>query len=86
MNERIKSLALQSMANVRFWNAEEESYEVEHDELTKFAELIVRECARIARATPCPYEDDEARQRLGHTWDMASIEAGRGIVKHFGVE
>ena len=47
---------------------------------------IVKECARIARATPCPYEDDEARQRLGHTWDMASIEAGRGIVKHFGVE
>ena len=54
--------------------------------MEKFAELIVKECARIARATPCPYEDDEARQRLGHTWDMASIEAGRGIVKHFGVE
>ena len=54
--------------------------------MEKFAELIIRECARIARATPCPYEDDEARQRLGHTWDMASIEAGRGIVKHFGVE
>ena len=52
----------------------------------KFAELIVRECARIARATPCPYEEDEVRQRLGHTWDMASLEAGREIVKHFGVE
>ena len=56
------------------------------DGLEKFAELIVRECARIARATPCPYEEDEVRQRLGHTWDMASLEAGREIVKHFGVE
>jgi hypothetical protein len=54
--------------------------------MEKFAELIVRECARIARATPCPYEEDEVRQRLGHTWDMASLEAGREIVKHFGVE
>jgi hypothetical protein len=54
--------------------------------LEKFAELIVRECARIARSTPCPYEEDEVRQRLGHTWDMASLEAGRKIVKHFGVE
>ena len=52
----------------------------------KFAELIVRECARVARATPCPYEENEVRQRLGHTWDMASIESGREIVKHFGVE
>jgi hypothetical protein len=55
-------------------------------EMNKFAELIVQECARIARATPCPYEEDEVRQRLGHTWDMASLEAGREIVKHFGVE
>jgi hypothetical protein len=52
----------------------------------EFAELIVRECARVARATPCPYEEDEVRQRLGHTWDMASVEAGSEIVKHFGVK
>ena len=52
----------------------------------RFAELIVRECARVARATPCPYKENEVRQRLGHTWDMASIESGREIVKHFGVE
>ena len=54
--------------------------------LERFAELIVSECARIARATPCPYEEDEVRQRLGHTWDMASLEAGREIKQHFGVE
>ena len=47
MNEKIKSLALQSMANVRFWNAENESYEVGHDELEKFAELLVNECCQM---------------------------------------
>ena len=55
-------------------------------EFEKFAQLIVKECAGIARATPCPYEEDEVRQRLGHTWDMASLEAGREIGKHFGVK
>ena len=59
---------------------------VPFEDVAKFAELIVAECARIARATPCPYEEDEVRQRLGHTWDMASLEAGHEIVKHFGVE
>jgi hypothetical protein len=54
--------------------------------IKRFAELIVRECARVARATPCPYEEDEVRQRLGHTWDMASVEAGSEIVKYFGVK
>jgi|APGre2960657404_1045060.scaffolds.fasta_scaffold44661_3 hypothetical protein len=51
----------------------------------KFAELIVRECARVARATPFPDTDVEVRKTFGHTWDMASVEAGREIVKHFGV-
>ena len=52
----------------------------------KFAELIVRECARVARATPAPNFHEHLKQQLGHTWDMASLEAGREIVKHFGVE
>lgn len=52
----------------------------------KFAELIVRECARIAAQTPCPYEDDVARQTYGHTWDMACVESAKNIRKHFGVE
>ena len=79
MNERIRELMkLAGTDSSGKWMG------VEHAE--KFAELIVKECARIARATPCPYEEDEVRQRLGHTWDMASLEAGREIVKHFGVE
>ena len=60
--------------------------QVDPEVLEKFAELIVEECARIARATPCPYEEEEVKQRLGHTWDMASLEAGRCISKHFGLE
>jgi len=52
----------------------------------KFAELIVEECARIARATPAPNFHEHLKQQLGHTWDMAASEAGREIVKHFGVK
>ena len=72
MNERIKQLA-------------EQVYGSAHHDDFKFAELIVLECARIATATPCPYEDEYNRIIFGHTWDMASIEAGREIVRHFGI-
>ena len=48
------------------------------------AELIVQECARIARATPCPYNDEETKQVLGHTWDIAALAAGRSIKDYFG--
>ena len=51
----------------------------------KFAELIVKECARVARATPAPNFHEHLKQQLGHTWDMSAVEAGREIVKHFGV-
>ncbi len=94
MNERIKELAEQA------WRAT--SDEVAHlnrihnrsysqDEITdifeiKFAELIVRECARVARATSAPNFHEHLKQQLGHTWDIAAAEAGREIVKHFGVE
>ena len=54
--------------------------------MQQFCESIVQECARIARATPCQYDDEELRQKLGHTWDMASLAAGREIVAHFEIE
>jgi hypothetical protein len=86
MNERIEKLA-NVWANLR---AKDDrlgiTYTFSEKALEQFAELILTECARIARATPCPYEEDEVRQRLGHTWDMASLEAGHEIVKHFGVD
>ena len=52
----------------------------------KFAELIVRECSRVAALTPCPYEDEYQKQTFGHTWDMACLESAREIRQHFGVE
>jgi hypothetical protein len=75
MNERIQELAEESY---------NEFYTI-HIDLEKFAELIILECARIACATPAPDFDDHVKQQLGHTWDMAAIEAGREIIKHFGV-
>ena len=82
MNERIKLLIEQATTSIDPTAQDGVCWDFDKE---KFAELIVRECARIARATPCPYEEDEVRQRLGHTWDMASLEAGHEIVKHFGV-
>ena len=82
MNERIRELVRQAGLD----DADFPIEDWDNVPLAKYTELIVKECARIARATPCPYEEDEVRQRLGHTWDMASLEAGREIVKHFGVE
>lgn len=51
----------------------------------RFAELIVRECAKIAAQTPCPYEDDFAKQTYGHTWDMACIESSKEIKRYFEI-
>ena len=56
------------------------------DNIERFAIDLIKTCAATARATPCPYDNDEMLQRLGHTWDMACIEAGREIVTQFGVE
>ena len=54
MNERIKLLAEQSLPNVKFWNEEitkgntpPKGRAITLDELEKFAELIVRECAQF---------------------------------------
>ena len=55
-------------------------------ELEKFAELIVKKCAKIAVAIQCPIEEGISRQTQGHTWDMACIAAAMKIKEHFGVE
>jgi hypothetical protein len=85
MNEKFKQLALKAKMGTADFDAGS-YYVATPDRMQKFAESIVQECARIARATPCPYDDEELRQRLGHTWDMASLAAGQEIVTHFGVE
>ena len=84
INERIRELANKALKQP---DTDNDGLTVfDNDELAKFAELIVRECAQVARATPSPNFHEHLKQQLGHTWDMASSEAGREIIKHFGVE
>lgn len=54
-------------------------------EFERFADLIVRECAKIAVAIECPIEEGISRQTQGHTWDMACVAAATKIKEHFGV-
>ena len=84
MNERIQALADQAEDYAD--SIVDQGGEFHPAYTKKFAELIVRECARVARATPCPYTNELMIQQLGHTWDMASSAAGREIIQHFGVE
>ena len=87
MNERIKQLMVQAGFDIERLRMHPGGWPREDLlVLEDFAKLIVRECARVARATPAPNFHEHLKQQLGHTWDMAAIEAGREIVKHFGVE
>ena len=90
MNERIEAY-LKLHYCLDYFNAYGETVEDDHyflyrEEVDSLIELIVRECARIAAQTPCPYGDELARQTYGHTWDMACVESAKAIRKHFGVE
>ena len=84
MNERIKQLAKQAGFSTELSEAMATRHNTTSG-LEKFAELIIQECARIARATPCPYDDEEIKQVFGHTWDIAALAAGRSIKDYFGV-
>jgi hypothetical protein len=82
MNERIEKLLVEAHTQTKGGIYSGHPSEV----FEKFAELIVRECARIAAQTPCPYFDQHLKQQLGHTWDMACVESAKDIREHFGVE
>jgi hypothetical protein len=85
MNEQILELFEQALNEFK----EEHKYAtivIPNPLKEKFAELLIRECARIAAQTPCPYEDEFAKQTYGHTWDMACVESAKDIRKHFGVK
>ena len=84
MNERLEHCLYQAGLTAQGCWDELDDYAKEGIE--KFAELIILECAKVARATPGPNFHEHLKQQLGHTWDMAAAEAGREIVKHFGVE
>lgn len=72
MNEKIKQIYLEAYNPYSFFDYE------------KFANLIVEECARTAAATACPYQDEQMKTQLGHTWDMACVAAAREVRKKFG--
>jgi hypothetical protein len=86
MNERIKELEKRATTVVEGWSDENGTTRYYEFNREKFAELIVKECAAVARITPCPYTDAELLRNHGHTWDMACVESGELIIKHFGVE
>ena len=73
MNERIRELAEQ--AGAIFTDCHAAS--LLDDEIEKFAELIVQECAQIAKEVDGDEGDD---YKSGRTW------AGIDVLKHFGVE
>jgi hypothetical protein len=58
MNERIKLLAEQAGVKYSLWVGSKPAAYMTYDELEKFAELLVRECAEIAdRAEPYKADD-----------------------------
>ena len=80
MNQRIRLLADQILPNEKEFhqgNPKEWGYFFSGDELEKFAELIVRECADIAKKVDGVEGGD---YKSGRTW------AGIDVLKHFGVE
>ena len=75
MNERIRQLAEQ--AGMIVGDAGEFDMAKFMPKEVKFAELIVRECAEIAKKVDGDESDD---YNSGRTW------AGIDVLKHFGVE
>ena len=84
MNERIRNLKDKIWAD-EYWT-KPNTDRLLPAQLNRFAELIVRECARVAAQTVCPYQDEFAKQTYGHTWDMACVASAKDIRKYFGVE
>ena len=72
MNERIKLLAEQAKAESNQWLGSKPAITITYDELEKFAELIVQECADVAKET---------------RWAVppSQEQIARGIQQHFGV-
>jgi hypothetical protein len=69
MNERIRLLAEQAKL--------QPYYDAQEGQIQKFAELIVRECVRVAKLTEADDGDD---YKSGRQW------AGFDILQHFGVK
>ena len=76
MNERIQALWKQAGGHYNSGN-QHTWPEYTIDDPEKFAELIVRECAKVAKEVEGDEGDD---YKSGRTW------AGIDVLKHFGVK
>jgi hypothetical protein len=56
MNERIKQLAEQAKAESSQWLGSKPAITITYDELEKFAELIIKECADVATINQFQYD------------------------------
>jgi hypothetical protein len=77
MNERIKELM---PLKLKEWGGD--SGDNFSEELEKFAELIVRECAEVCRQQQYYDADDEHKRGV----NGGSITCMNAIKRHFGVE
>ena len=80
MNERIQELFHESIEDCD-GTMKDRVYSLKQSEIEKFAELIVRECARVC----AKIELDEELSTEADIWDgamMCRVE----IMEHFGVE
>jgi hypothetical protein len=72
MNQRIQALVEQATRGA-MWPGDPDAGELN---VEKFAELLVQECAQVAKQTD---SDDGVDYKSGRAW------AGIDILKHFGV-
>jgi len=77
MNERIKQLAEQ--ATTRVDAVPNESLAYTYFDTEKFAELIVRECARVAKGEPANFSDRDP-------YKIGRRSAGIDVLKHFEIK
>ena len=81
MNERIKQLA--EKARIKdHWSIDEGRYLTNYLDEKKFAELIVRECALVAKTLPHTPE----RHWVTDSVTYIPVHCEQNILKHFGVE
>jgi hypothetical protein len=81
MNERIKELVDQILPNEKEWHKgdpKDWGYFFSGDELEKFAELIVGECAN-----QCDLLLD---RKISSEWARGTHDCSKAIKKHFGVK
>ena len=79
MNERIQLLAEQAKAESSQWLGSKPAITITHDELEKFAELIVRECiTKVEMRKKFAIED---KHIVEHAFDLLVYD----LKSHFGV-